>query len=110
MSNIINPAVTLFANGGQIRNIPADKRNEAENLRKSCQDFEAIMLKSMLKEMRSTVPKDGLLDEGNDREMFQDMMDQQVAVQMSRSQGIGIAESLYKHLAKNLKHQENNQQ
>jgi flagellar protein FlgJ len=102
MSNIINPAVTVAAFGGQTRNISSNKQDEAAGLRKSCQDFEAIMLKTMLKEMRSTVPKDGLLDEGSDREMFQDLMDQEVAMQMSRSQGIGLAESLYRQLSKNL--------
>ncbi|MGE4543803.1 MAG: rod-binding protein [Pedobacter sp.] len=102
MSNIINPAVSLAAFGGQTQNIASSKKDEAAGLRKSCQDFEAVMLKTMLKEMRSTVPKDGLLDEGSDREMFQDLMDQEVAVQMSRNQGIGIAESLYKQLSKNL--------
>ena len=102
MSNIINPAVSLVAFGGQPQNISSNKKDEAAGLRKSCQDFEAIMLKTMLKEMRSTVPKDGLLDEGSDREMFQDLMDQEVAVQMSRNQGIGIAESLYKQLSKKL--------
>ncbi|ABA88401.1 flagellar rod-binding protein FlgJ [Syntrophotalea carbinolica DSM 2380] len=99
MSNIINPAVALAASGGQMRTVSTGPRNEAESLRKSCQDFEAIMLKSMLKEMRSTIPKDGLLGEGNDQEMFRDLMDQEVAMQMSRTQGIGIAESLYKQLA-----------
>lgn len=99
MSNIINPAVALAATGGQMHTISAGPRNEAEGLRKSCQDFEAIMLKSMLKEMRSTIPKDGLLGEGNDQEMFRDLMDQEVAMQMSRTQGIGIAKSLYKQLA-----------
>ncbi|MDK2847414.1 MAG: peptidoglycan hydrolase FlgJ [Desulfuromonadales bacterium] len=102
MSDIINPAVTLLASGNQVRNLPSDKSDKAANLRKSCQDFEAIMLKSMLKEMRSTIPKDGLLNEGNDQEMFRDLMDQEVAVQISRTQGIGIAESLYRQLSKNL--------
>lgn len=104
MSNIINPAVTLTAFAGQATNIATGKRDEAEGLRRSCQDFEAIMLKSMLKQMRATVPKDGLLDEGSDREMFEDMMDQEVAMRMSRDQGIGIADSLYRQLEKGLRH------
>lgn len=106
MSNTINPAVALIAAGNPAHNVSPDKGDKAAGLRKSCQDFEAIMLKSMLKEMRSTVPRDGLLDEGNDREMFQDLMDQEVAMQMSRNQGIGIAESLYRQLSKNLKNQD----
>jgi len=102
MTNTLNPAVAATAFGGQSRNILSNKKDEVASLRKSCQDFEAIMLKSLLKEMRSTVPRDGLLDQGNDQEMFRDLMDQEVATQIARSQGIGIADSLFRQLSKNL--------
>ncbi|MDY0261538.1 rod-binding protein [Syntrophotalea acetylenica] len=102
MTNTLNPAVAATAFGGQSRNISSNKKDEVASLRKSCQDFEAIMLKSLLKEMRSTVPRDGLLDQGNDQEMFRDLMDQEVATQIARSQGIGIADSLFRQLSKNL--------
>ncbi len=71
-----------------------------EKLRQKCQDFEAIMVQSMLKSMRASVPDGGLLPKGNDQQIFQDLMDQKVAVEMSRKQGMGIADALFRQLQK----------
>jgi flagellar protein FlgJ len=74
----------------------ASKNPEA--LRKSCQDFEAVMLKTMLKSMRATVPDDGLLEKDNSREIFDDLLDQEVATQIARTEGMGIGEMLFRQL------------
>ncbi len=74
--------------------------NDPEQLRKKCQDFEAIMVQAMLKSMRDSVPDGGLLPKGNDQQIFQDLMDQNVAVEMSRKQGMGIADALFRQLQK----------
>jgi flagellar protein FlgJ len=71
-----------------------------EQLRQKCQDFEAIMVQSMLKSMRASVPDGGLLPKGNDQKIFQDLMDQKVAIEMSRKQGMGIADALFRQLQK----------
>ena len=73
---------------------------DPEQLRKKCQDFEAIMVQAMLKIMRESVPEGGLLPKGNDQQIFQDLMDQNVAVEMSRKQGMGIADALFRQLQK----------
>jgi peptidoglycan hydrolase FlgJ len=79
-----------------------ERSTEKERLRKACQDFEAIMLKSLLKEMRASVPQDGLLGTDSGREMMQDLMDQEAAVQMARTQGIGIGDRLYETFQRHL--------
>ena len=71
---------------------------DPEQLRQKCQDFEAIMVQSMLKSMRASVPDGGLLPKGNDQKIFQDLMDQNVAVEMTRKQGMGIADALFRQL------------
>ncbi len=71
-----------------------------EQLRQKCQDFEAIMVQAMLKSMRASVPDGGLLPKGNDQKIFQDLMDQKVAVEMTRKQGMGIADALFRQLQK----------
>lgn len=76
----------------------ASKNPEA--LRRACQDFEAVMLKTMLKGMRATVPDDGLLEKDNSREIFDDLLDQEVATQIARTEGVGIADMLFKQLQK----------
>lgn len=80
----------------------SERNTEKERLQKACQDFEAIMLKSLLKEMRAGVPQDGLLGTDSGREMMQDLMDQEVALQMARTQGIGIGDRLYETFRRHL--------
>jgi len=71
-----------------------------EQLRQKCQDFEAIMVQAMLKSMRASVPDGGLLPKSNDQLIFQDLMDQNIAAEMSRKQGMGIADALFRQLQK----------
>lgn len=76
-------------------------KNNPESLRRVCQEFEAIFIQSLFKGMRATVPDGGLLEKDISSEIFQEMMDQEVAKVQARSQGVGIAEALYRQLQKN---------
>ena len=69
-------------------------------LKKSCQDFEAIFIQSMFKSMRKTVPEGGLFEKDHATEMYQDMMDQDIATQISRRQSLGLAEQMYRQMEK----------
>lgn len=71
-----------------------------EGLRRACQDFEAVMLKAMFKSMRTAVPDGGLIEKGTSDEIFNDLMDQEVATQMARNEGIGIGDMLFRQLQK----------
>lgn len=73
---------------------------DPEALRRACQDFEAVMLKTMLKSMRATVPDNGLLEKDNSRGIFDDLLDQEVATQIARTEGVGIADMLFRQLQK----------
>ena len=44
------------------------KTDDDKSLLKACQDFEAIFVQQLLKEMRKTVPKDGFIPESNEHE------------------------------------------
>lgn len=68
-------------------------------LRKACQDFEAVLIKQMLSKMRDTVPENDLFGSSEEEKIFQEMMDQETAVQIARKGCTGIAEILYRQLA-----------
>lgn len=76
----------------------ADTDKEAK-LKKTCKDFEAIILQQMLTAMRKSVPKDGLLDSGYAQEMYQSMYDEGLAKEMASGRGIGLADVLYHQLS-----------
>jgi peptidoglycan hydrolase FlgJ len=71
-------------------------RREAK-LRESSQDFEAIFIHQMLKQMRATVPKDGLLH-SRDEEFWQSHLDTELSVLLARRGGLGLGDMIFEQL------------
>jgi flagellar protein FlgJ len=67
-------------------------------LKKACCEFEAILIESIMKAMRKTVPRDGLFSGGFGEEVFQELFDQEIAGEMARCGRLGIADTLYNQL------------
>lgn len=72
---------------------------EDQQAKKAAKDFEALLLKQMFDSMWSTVPKDSLLG-GRDDATYRDMYNDALAKNIAENQGLGIAESIYKDMAK----------
>ncbi len=68
-----------------------------EELKQLAQQFESIFVNQLLKSMRETIPKSGLMDSFS-VDMYQSMFDQEVASEMSKSKSIGLADVLYSQL------------
>jgi flagellar protein FlgJ len=79
---------------------PEAKQDQAK-LRKACQDFEAVFIGQIWKQMRSSVPKDGMLH-SKEEENYLSMFDQELSVKMAGSGGIGLADMLYANLSERL--------
>jgi flagellar protein FlgJ len=73
-------------------------RNNPDELKKSCQEFEAIFIRTLIKSMRATVPDGGLLEKNTDSEVFEEMMDGEIATQAAKQGEFGIAEALFRQL------------
>lgn len=75
---------------------------ESKKLLKACEEFEAYFLYIIMKEMRKTVPKTGFIDGGKSEEIFRDMLDEEIAKKMAKSEqnSFGIANMIYKQLAR----------
>jgi flagellar protein FlgJ len=68
-----------------------------EALRQAAREFESLFTSMMLKSMRSASGDDPLF--GSDQaDMYQDMFDQQMATQLSRGKGLGLADMLVRQL------------
>jgi len=76
----------------------AAKENSPEALRAVAQQFEALFLQQMLKGMRDASLGEGLLD-SKAGDMYQDMFDKQISLNMSQGKGIGIADMLVRQLS-----------
>ena len=73
--------------------------NERKALRKAAEQFEAHFLQETLKAMRQTIVKSELT-ESDTADLYEDLMDKEVAQQMSRRGGVGLADMLERQLAR----------
>ena len=81
----------------------AIEEKDEKKLKKACSELEAIFVNMMFKQMRNTVQKSGLVDGGSAEEMFEDMLFDKYAEEVSTGQGTGLGDVLYKQLAKSMK-------
>ena len=79
-------------------NTASSKQDEVISVAKK---FEALMLHSMLKSMRATIVEDELTG-SNGQDMYRDMMDQEIAKNISESGGFGIQDVLARQLGANM--------
>jgi flagellar protein FlgJ len=71
--------------------------NDPAAIRKVAQQFESMFTRMMLKSMRDTVGTDPLF--GSDaQQTYQGMYDDQLAIQMSKGRGLGLADMLVRQL------------
>lgn len=77
-----------------LKNAGDDKK-----LMEACQEFESMFVHMLLKEMRATIPEDGLIEKSTARKLFEDMYDVEIANKISETNGgIGIAQKLYEQM------------
>ena len=81
---------------GQSKFGQIDSEKEME---KVARDFESVFVNKLLESMRKAIPKSGLLD-SSALDMYQSMMDQEMAKNMSERKGMGLGEMVYKDLSR----------
>lgn len=72
---------------------------EDAKLKRACQDFESVLVTYMLGQMRNTVQKTDLFGSSEKEDMFQGMLDQETAKDISTNGSMGIADMMYKQLS-----------
>ncbi|MDE2600376.1 MAG: flagellar assembly peptidoglycan hydrolase FlgJ [Rhodocyclaceae bacterium] len=75
------------------------KSDDPEALRAAAKQFEALFLQMVLKSMRDSVPREGLFDSDQTR-MYESLLDQQLALNMSGKGSLGLAAMIEKQLAR----------
>jgi Rod binding domain-containing protein len=95
--------------------VDASKLSQVENLEKSSKtikdiakvkklatDFEAMFMEQMLKGMRSSVQKSGLIDGGNAEEIYTSMLDSEYAKSMASQRGTGLSDMVERQLLESM--------
>ncbi|MBI5461111.1 MAG: flagellar assembly peptidoglycan hydrolase FlgJ [Gammaproteobacteria bacterium] len=100
MSAAIDPNIYTDPQGlAQLRQQVRAEGNERspETLRKVAGQFEALFVQQMLKTMRESSLNEGLMDSDQSK-LYQGMFDEQIALEMSRGQGLGLSDMLVRQL------------
>ena len=77
------------------------KGQDPEKLKESAQQFEAIFIQQMYKEMRKTIPTDGLIQRSNADEIYTQLQDLEAAKVTAQQGGIGLSDLMMQQLTKN---------
>ena len=96
MTANVDPSVYTDLQGlAKLRGQAREKSPEA--LREAAKQFEALFVQMMLKSMREAKLGDGLMD--NDQsDMYREMYDKQIAMNLTRHNGLGLGDMLMKQL------------
>ncbi len=76
----------------------AKKGQDPEKLKEVCQQFEAIFIQQIYKEMRNTIPNEGYIPRGNADDMYAQLQDMEAAKMTAERGGIGLAEMMLQQL------------
>ncbi|MBE9486679.1 MAG: rod-binding protein [Chloroflexi bacterium] len=100
MDSKIDPNQLLSQALSQAPKVQKSKGQDAQKLRETTQQFEAIFLQQIFKEMRKTIPDDGLIQRGNADDMYTQLQDMEAAKIMAEQGGIGLADLMMQQLTK----------
>ena len=81
------------------KTFPIDKNSK---LYEVCMELETFIIKNLIKSMRSTVQKTGLLDTGFAGEVYEDMLYDEYAKTFAKNANFGFAEMAYRELSQGL--------
>jgi flagellar protein FlgJ len=77
-----------------------DPGAEQARLKAAAQEFEAIMLELMVKEMRKNVPESPIFGRDTGREVFNEMLDAQYVRLIVQRGGLGLTDLLTRQLGR----------
>jgi peptidoglycan hydrolase FlgJ len=67
-------------------------------LRKACREFESLLTAQMLQKMRDSVPKSDLFGSREKEEIFQSMLDEEMAKHIAHTGALGLGDAIYAQL------------
>ena len=75
------------------------KGKSEQEMEKVARDFESVFINKLFESMRKAIPKSDLL-QSSSMDMFQSMMDQEMAKELSKQKGLGMGEMVYNDLSR----------
>ena len=86
----------------RVRTSGGKKAPDLAEVEKSATQFEALLLQQMFKSMWESVPKEGMLSGSREEELFRDMLNENLAKEVSEKQSIGIKKVVVNEMKRRL--------
>jgi len=87
---------------GLKKRLAGDGEDKQKQLKKACENFEAVFIGKLWQQMKSTVPKEGYLH-SKQEDSYMAMFDREFSEKMAQAGGIGLADMIYGQLSEKLK-------
>jgi len=98
MNDITSATSSTYLDFSALAQLKGDAaRDPSQAIRKTAEQFEAYFIQQMMKTMRESIEKSDLVDGGN-MDMYQDLMDKEVSLSMSKRGGMGMADMLERQM------------
>ncbi len=82
---------------GDLKRLARSEGQQDVALRAAAKQFEALFLQMVMKSMRDATPASSLMD-SEQTKMYQSLLDQQMALNMSQARGTGLSEVIFRQL------------
>ncbi len=99
MGNAMDASAMGRAEGLELR---GKTERDIGKVKKLATDFEAMFMEQMLKGMRSSVQKSGLIDGGNAEEIYTSMLDSEYAKNMANQHNGGLSDMIERQLLQSM--------
>ena len=97
-SQVSNMSPMVYNDLSSLNTLKTQSRlNPDQAIKGVAQQFESLFMSMMLKSMRDTLPEDSLFGSSS-MQTYTEMFDQQLALDMSRSGGVGLASLIERQL------------
>jgi Rod binding domain-containing protein len=90
-------SIKQMGNAGASGKTALDARSRAK-IEKASKEFEAILVNTLMKSMRNTIPKSDLMGEGFGNDIMEGMFDEELSRHIASSGNLGFGEMLYRNL------------
>lgn len=99
------PAIIEFKTGEAQRPTGGKESRKAAGLKKAVSEFEALFVNNMLKTMRTTIHKSGLLGKGMGGDIYTSLFDWEISKEMASGGGLGLGRMLLENFNRGAAHE-----
>ncbi len=84
---------------------PKEKSIEEKKkeLKKACEDFEAVFINELFREMKKASFGEGLIQKTSEHKMWENMFYENISKEMAEGGGLGLAPIIYKQLERGIR-------